>query len=115
RTRATKIAHAERSATAELWDTIKSLPSIPSLMIFLIARMIFTDGLTAIFAFGGIYGASVFGWGPLELGMFGIVLTLIGAVGALIGGRLDDRLGPKTVIIFALLALVVGAIGILSV
>lgn len=105
----------QHSAATELWHTIKSLPSMPSLMIFLIARMIFTDGLTAIFAFGGIYGASVFGWGPLELGIFGIVLTLVGAFGALIGGRLDDRLGPKTVIICALLALVVGAIGILSV
>ena len=57
---------------------------MPSLLIFLIARMLFTDGLTAIFAFGGIYGASVFGWGPLELGIFGIILTLVGAFGALI-------------------------------
>jgi len=104
-----------RSAAAELWDTIKALPATPSLMIFLIARMIFTDGLTAIFAFGGIYGASVFGWGALELGMFGIVLTLVGAFGALIGGGLDDRLGPKTVIVCALIALAAGAIGILSV
>lgn len=104
-----------RSATAELWNTISTLPSMPSLLIFLIARMLYTDGLTAIFTFGGIYGASVFDWGPLELGIFGIVLTLIGAFGALIGGLLDDRIGPKTVIIIALLVLVVGAIGILSV
>jgi UMF1 family MFS transporter len=108
-------AHGDRSAVAELWHTIKSLPSMPSLMIFLLARMLYTDGLTAIFAFGGIYGASVFGWGPLELGMFGIVLTLVGAIGALMGGWLDDAIGPKTVIVVALLALIVGAIGILSV
>ncbi|MBA2126351.1 MFS transporter [Hyphomicrobium methylovorum] len=107
--------HPEHSAAAELWHTIKSLPSMPSLLTFLIARMLYTDGLTAIFAFGGIYGASVFGWGPMELGIFGIVLTLVGAIGALIGGHLDDRLGPKTVIITALFALVVGALGILSV
>jgi UMF1 family MFS transporter len=107
--------HARRSPAAELWDTIRSLPAMPSLLIFLIARMIYTDGLTAIFAFGGIYGASVFGWGPLELGIFGIVLTLVGAFGALIGGRLDDRLGPKAVIVGALLALIAGAVGILSV
>ena len=88
---------------------------MPSLLIFLIARMLYTDGLMAIFAFGGIYGASVFGWGPLELGIFGIVLTLVGAFGALIGGRLDDRLGPKAVIVVALLALIAGAVGILSV
>jgi len=103
------------SAAAELWDTIKSLPAHPSLMIFLIARMLYTDGLTAIFTFGGIYGASVFGWGPQELGIFGIVLTLVGAFGALAGGWLDDKLGPKAVIVSALLILLAGAIGILSV
>ena len=107
--------HARGSAVSELWSTIKSLPQHPSLLIFLIARMIYTDGLTAIFTFGGIYGASVFGWGALELGIFGIVLTLVGAFGALLGGRLDDKLGSKTVIIAALLVLIVGALGILSV
>lgn len=106
---------AKRSALGELWNTIKSLPSMPSLLIFMIARMIYTDGLTAIFAFGGIYGASVFGWGALELGIFGIALTLIGAIGALIGGRLDDALGSKPVIVSALLILMIGAIGILSI
>ncbi|MBN9247625.1 MAG: MFS transporter [Hyphomicrobium sp.] len=108
-------AHPERTAMAELWDTIKSLPASPSLLIFLVARMLYTDGLTAIFAFGGIYGASVFGWGALELGIFGIILTLVGAFGALFGGWLDDAIGPKTVIIIALLALIAGAAGILSV
>ncbi len=112
---ASAALHTERTATQELWDTIKSLPAMPSLMIFLIARMIYTDGLTAIFTFGGIYGASVFSWGPLELGIFGIVLTLIGAFGALIGGRLDDKLGPKTVIIGSLLILLIASLGILSV
>lgn len=109
------VAQSHRSATAELWDTIKALPSMPSLLVFLVARMLYTDGLTAIFTFGGIYGASVFNWGALELGMFGIVLTLVGAFGALVGGHLDDKVGPKTVIIAALLTLIIGAVGILSV
>lgn len=107
--------HSERTPAAELWDTIKSLPALPSLMIFLIARMIYSDGLSAIFTFGGIYGASVFNWGPSALGIFGIVLTLVGAFGALIGGRLDDKLGPKTVIMGALVTLLIAALGILSV
>jgi len=104
-----------RSAASELWDTVRSLPDHPSLLLFLAARMIFTDGLTAIFTFGGIYGASVFGWGALPLGIFGIVLTAIGAVGALIGGVLDDRFSAKAVIIASLMFLIVGAFGILSV
>ena len=85
------------------------------MLLFLAARMIYMDGLTAIFTFGGIYGAAVFGWGPLSLGIFGIVLTLVGAFGALIGGVLDDRFSSKAVILVALLLLLVGATGILSV
>lgn len=107
--------HDGRPATAELWDTVRSLPHNPNILLFLAARMIFTDGLTAIFTFGGIYGAAVFGWGALALGIFGIVLTLIGALGAIIGGVLDDRFSAKAVIIAALIGLLAGAIGLLSV
>jgi UMF1 family MFS transporter len=104
-----------RHATAELWDTVRALPHNRDMLLFLIARMIYTDGLTAIFTFGGIYGAGVFGWGPLELGLFGIILTLVGAFGALIGGVLDDRISAKFVIVSALFILLIGAFGILSV
>jgi UMF1 family MFS transporter len=110
-----KHDHGDRPATAELWDTVRSLPGNPNMLRFLAARMIYTDGLTAIFTFGGIYGASVFGWGALELGLFGIVLTLVGAFGALIGGVLDDRISAKFVIVSALVILLIGALGILSV
>lgn len=104
-----------RGPFVELWDTIRSLPSHPSMLFFLIARMIYSDGLSAIFAFGGIYGTSVFGWGALELGLFGIALTLTGVFGATIGGFADDRAGSKTVIMVSLAILVIGALGILSV
>ncbi len=113
--RAPSAAASRRSTWAELRDTIGELPARPNLLTFLVARMIYTDGLTAIFTFGGIYGASVFDWGQSELGVFGIVLTLVGAFGALSGGWLDDKLGPKNVIIGALAILAVGAIGILSI
>jgi MFS transporter, UMF1 family len=108
-------ARSKRGAFSELWDTIRSLPSHPSMLFFLIARMIYSDGLSAIFAFGGIYGTSVFGWGALELGLFGIALTLTGVFGAVIGGFIDDRAGSKTVILASLAILIIGALGILSV
>ncbi|MCB1504092.1 MAG: MFS transporter [Hyphomicrobiaceae bacterium] len=104
-----------RTALAELWDTLKGLPQHPDMLFFLIARMLYIDGLTAIFAFGGIYGAAVFGWQALELGIFGIVLTLTGLIGAVIGGVLDDRIGARRVIMVALLILIAGTFGILSI
>ena len=49
--------------------------------------MVYQDALVALFAFGGIYGAGVFGWQATELGIFGILLTITGTIGALIGGQ----------------------------
>jgi UMF1 family MFS transporter len=81
---------------------------------FLMANMVYQDALVALFAFGGIYGAGVFGWQATELGLFGIMLTITGTVGALIGGRLDDRFGAKPVIMGAIIALALVCVGVLS-
>ncbi len=83
--------------------------------LFLLARMLYADGLGAVFAFGGIYAATVFGWGASELGLFGIILTIAGTIGATLGGPLDDRLGSKPVIVGALLVFIAASIGVLSV
>jgi UMF1 family MFS transporter len=113
--RTSKPPGAVRAPLAELWATLKALPGQRDMLLFLIARALYTDGLSAIFVFGGIYGTAVFGWEAFERGLFGIILTVVGVIGAVIGGFLDDRLGAKKVIIGALVLLIVGAVGILSV
>lgn len=110
-----KVQGTVADGLAGFWATVKKLPQHPEILIFLIARMVFSDGMSAIFVFGGIYGSAVFGWGLTEQGIFGIIVVLVGAIGALIGGFLDDRIGSKRVIILALLIIIAGAIGILSV
>jgi UMF1 family MFS transporter len=77
--------------------------------------MIYTDGLVALFAFGGIYGMSIFGWSTIELGLFGILLMATGAFGAFVGGRLDDRIGSRAVIIGSLMLLIAAAAVIISI
>ena len=76
--------------------------------------MVCQDALVALFALGGIYGAGVFGWGPVELGLFGILLTVTGTVGALVGGRLDDRVSAKAVLMGAIVLFTLVCLGILS-
>lgn len=83
--------------------------------LFLVARMLYADGLGAVFAFGGIYAATVFGWGATELGLFGIILTIAGTVGAAPGGFLDDRIGSKRVIVWTLVLFILAALAVLSV
>jgi UMF1 family MFS transporter len=100
---------------ALLAKTARELRQYKDVALFLIAHMLYADGLGAIFAFGGIYAASVFGWSAAELGLFGVVLTLAGTIGAAFGGVLDDRFGSRRVIAATLLLFILSAIGVLSV
>lgn len=99
----------------DLGETLRQLPRVPSVGAFLLANMIYTDGLVSLFAFGGIYAAGTFGWHTIQIGLFGILLAITGTVGAWLGGKLDDRLGPKTVIIWSLLLLLLSIAAILLV
>jgi UMF1 family MFS transporter len=108
-----------RAVSAGLTQLMRSVKDLVrhhgQVALFLLARMLYADGLGAIFAFGGIYAAYVFGWGAAELGLFGIILTITGTIGAASGGPLDDRAGSKTVIVFTLLLFIAASIGVLSV
>jgi UMF1 family MFS transporter len=108
-----------RAVSASLAQLVRSVKDLvrdhAQVALFLLARMLYADGLGAIFAFGGIYAATVFGWGATELGLFGIILTLAGTIGAALGGPLDDAKGSKTVIIVTLVLFILAAIGVLSV
>jgi UMF1 family MFS transporter len=115
RPRQRSIRDALRSGLGTLVDTVRRLPRERDLALFLLANMICADGLVALFAFGGIYAAGTFGWGTIQIGMFGILLTVTGAIGAFVGGRLDDRYGPKRVILASLLILMVSGTAILTI
>jgi UMF1 family MFS transporter len=109
-------AGAVKAGLVQLMRSLKDLVrDHAQAALFLLARMLYADGLGAIFAFGGIYAAFVFGWGALELGLFGIILTLASAIGSPIGGIFDDRVGSKAVIAASLCAFIAGSIGALSV
>ncbi len=74
---------------------------------FLVASAIYRDGLAAIFTFGGVIAAGSFGFTASEVVVFAIIANLVAGLGAFLGGRADDRFGPKTVIVTALVGLVV--------
>ncbi|MCO5132467.1 MAG: MFS transporter [Xanthobacteraceae bacterium] len=99
----------------ELRQTLGELPRRRSIAVFLLANMLYTDGLISLFAFGGIYAAGTFGWRTIQMGTFGILLALAGAVGAWLGGKLDDRFGSKRVIVGALTVLLLSSLSILLV
>jgi UMF1 family MFS transporter len=109
------LRQALHEGLADLRGTLKELPKRPSMAAFLLANMIYTDGLVSLFAFGGIYAAGTFGWNTIQIGSFGILLAIAGTLGAWLGGKLDDRLGPKRVIAGSMLILLLSIVAILLV
>jgi Permeases of the major facilitator superfamily len=96
-------------------ETIRHIRRYGNLLRFLIAYMIYYDGLVAVIGFGGIYAAGIFGWGTTELGLFGIVLNVIAIPAAIAGGWLDDKIGSKRTVQLAILSVALGTVGILSI
>ena len=106
---------ALRSGLIGLKRTLGELPKQKSMTAFLLANMIYTDGLVSLFAFGGIYAAGTFGWNTIQIGTFGIMLAIAGTLGAWLGGKLDDSLGSKRVIVASMLILLLAICAILLV
>ncbi|MDF2050040.1 MFS transporter [Arthrobacter sp. Cr_A7] len=85
----------------------------PHTIYFLLASAVFRDGLAAVFTFGGIIAAGTFGFELSQVIFFAIFGNVVAAVGAMIGGFLDDRVGPKAVIIGSLVGLLIAGTVIL--
>ena len=90
----------------ELWRSDRNL------LFFLCSSAVFRDGLAAIFTFGGVIAAGTFGFTMTEVIIFAIVGNVVAALGAVLGGRVDDWLGPKAVIVGSLIGLLVAGAGV---
>jgi UMF1 family MFS transporter len=110
-----RMGEALREGLMDLRQTLGGLRKQKSMAAFLLANMIYTDGLVSLFAFGGIYAAGTFDWHTIQIGSFGILLAIAGTFGAWLGGKLDDSLGPKRVIAGSMLILLSSIVAILLV
>lgn len=97
-----------------LFRRIKAIyATSPHTIYFLLASAVFRDGLAAVFTFGGIIAAGTFGFTLSQVIFFAIFGNVVAAVGAVAGGFLDDKVGPKAVIAGSLVGLLVAGTAIL--
>jgi UMF1 family MFS transporter len=90
-----KLVAAAIAGVKSVINTIRSLRSYRNVAHYLIARLFFNDGMTAVLTFGGIYASSTFNWGPIQMLIYGIELSIFAVLGGFLGGWLDNRLGSK--------------------
>ena len=99
-----------RQAFRDVAATARHLRRYRQVVRFLLARLLYNDGLVTVFAFGGIYAVGTFGFSFQELVTFGIVLNVGAGLGALAFGFVDDRIGGKATIGLSVAALVVATL-----
>ena len=102
------------SGLRDLARTLRNLPRHPSLMAYLGSSMFYRDALNGMYTFGGIYAVGVLNWSLIDLGIFGILAAISGAVFCWIGGRVDRAVGPMPVIVTCCLILIATAVLIIS-
>lgn len=99
---------------AVLWATVAGLwRNNRQVLMFLLASAVFRDGLAGVFTFGAIIAAQVFHFSSSEVLYFAVAANVVAGICTIAGGRLDDRFGPRAVIMVSLSALVVTAVTIL--
>jgi UMF1 family MFS transporter len=97
---------AARAGLRQLLATLRRVREYAPLVRFLVARMLYVDGLATLFAFGGVYAAGTFGMSEQQVLLFGILLNVTAAVGAIGFAWLDDHSGPRATMLLALTGLI---------
>lgn len=112
---AIRPARAMREGIVTLIETFRRIGRYRNIVRFLIARLLYVDGMNTMFAFGGIYAAGTFGMDLGEIIRFGIALNITAGIGAVSFAWIDDWIGPRRTILIALGGLVLFGLPLLMI
>jgi UMF1 family MFS transporter len=109
------LRQAVHDGLRQLRDSIRAARRYAAILRFLIARMVYLNGLATLFVFGGVYAAGSFGMTEREILLFGIALNITAGLGAFGFAWMDDWLGSRRTIILSLVGLLISGALILVV
>ncbi|WP_045217129.1 MFS transporter [Desulfonatronovibrio magnus] len=101
------VGRAVRDGIRQLGQSIRQAREYSYIVRFLIARLLYIDGLATVFIFGGVYAAGTFGMSPREVLVFGIVVNITAGFGAACFAWIDDWFGSKKTILLSLSGLII--------
>lgn len=94
---------------------VRAFRDEPVMLQYLVASAVYRDGLGAVFSVAGVLAAIAYGFSTVEVIVFGISANLVAGFGVYLGGKLDDRLGPRPVIIGGCLGVILLGLVVLAV
>ena len=99
------IAQAVAEGLGMLWQTLKRAREHANIARFLLAHMIYGDGLVTLFAMGGVFAQGAFGMTTGEVLQFAVAINVTAGIGAAAFGWIDDHFGSKPTVQVSLLGL----------
>ena len=105
---------AIRGGISQFIATFRNARKHGNTLRFLVAAMIYSDGVHTVFALGGVYAAAVFGMELADVIVLGIALNVTAGLGAFAFAWVDDKIGSKRTITLSLVALIIGTVGVLA-
>ncbi len=90
------------AAVGQLVRTLKGLRAVPMTLRFLVAYLIYNDGVQTVIALSAVYGSEELGLSDQSLIVAVLIVQVVAIFGALALGRLAQRQGAKRVILWSL-------------
>ena len=95
-----------------LANTFKEIRKYKEFLRYMVAFLIYNDGIMMLMDFAAIIGGTLFGLNQVQLIIFVIIIHITGALGALYFGKISDAKSSKRSIIFSLIILIGALIGL---
>lgn len=105
-----KFLKVLKQSFLQLKSTFIEINQHKRIAVFLLARLLYNDGLVTIFSFGAIYAAGTFNFSFNEIMIFGVVLNVTAGIGAFAMGFFDDKWGGKKTIQVSLWMLIIATL-----
>jgi UMF1 family MFS transporter len=102
-------------ALERLKKTIQSVKNYKEFLKFMLAVLIYNDGIIAALDFAAIIGAVIFGVTSTELVIFVIVIQITNVAGAFFYGNLGEKIGYKSSLINSLILMIISVLGMMFV
>lgn len=100
-------------AFSRLVKTAKSLGNYNDFLRFIIAFLVYNDGILMALNFAAIIGAVLFGMDQTQLIIFMIIVQVTSVIGAYVAGIAGDKLGFKRSLIYSIIMMILVIMGML--
>jgi len=99
-------------AFKKLAQTFRDVKNYKEFIKYMVAFLIYNDGIMMLMDFAAIIGATLYGMEQLQLIILVIILQIAGTFGALLFGSISDKKSSKQAIILSLIILIISITGL---